>query len=320
MPIPKEIIDSVLERIIPRIVSNCQKRISGSNTSKQLQPFVLGLTGLQGSGKSTWTSRIHTTLRDTHGFKVVSVSLDDFYLNHDNLVRLRESNSDNLLLRTRGQPGSHDEALAQSFFDSLTKDHGTISIPAFDKSCFNGEGDRVPTEQWERIDADPPVDVVVFEGWCIGFRPLSDDGLDRKWKTATSNQQSNAYVETKFSTTTLANHSLEALRTINENLRRYCGTFMGPQHFDYLVHLDTDDLKNVYQWRMQQEHALRAAKKGGMTDDEVCAFVQGYMPSYELYLDQLREGFFVDEQSGEGQLRVLLAEDRSVKSFQELGG
>jgi D-glycerate 3-kinase len=35
--------------------------------------------------------------------------------------------------------------------------------------------------------------------------------------------------------------------------------FMGPQHFDYLVHLDTDDLVNVYEWRIQQ--GMRSGKR-----------------------------------------------------------
>lgn len=41
---------------------------------------------------------------------------------------------------------------------------------------------------------------------------------------------------------------------------------MGPRHFDYLFHLDTDDLVNVYEWRVQQEHALWRMKNQGMTD------------------------------------------------------
>ena len=66
---------------------------------------------------------------------------------------------------------------------------------------------------------------------------------------------------------------------------------MGPRHFDYLVHLDTNDLVNVYEWHIQQENALWQAKNQGMTNDEVVKIVKGYMPAYELYLDQLRSGF-----------------------------
>jgi D-glycerate 3-kinase len=51
-----------------------------------------------------------------------------------------------------------------------------------------------------------------------------------------------------------------------------------------------------------------------MTDDQVVAFVNGYMPAYELYLDQLRRGFFRFDQlyQGKAQLRVVLNKDRKV--------
>ncbi|PYH88174.1 hypothetical protein BO71DRAFT_436003 [Aspergillus ellipticus CBS 707.79] len=85
--------------------------------------------------------------------------------------------------------------------------------------------------------------------------------------------------------------------------------FMGPEHLDCLIHLDTDDLANVYRWRLQQEHALHRARNQGMTDAEVVAFVQGYMPAYELYLDTLRTGIFHalpgEPQDRKGQVRVV---------------
>lgn len=51
-----------------------------------------------------------------------------------------------------------------------------------------------------------------------------------------------------------------------------------------------------------------------MTDDEVVKFVKGYMPAYELYLDQLRSGFFRGQTGCEekGQLSVILDKKRRV--------
>jgi hypothetical protein len=57
----------------------------------------------------------------------------------DDLVQLRMSNASNKLVQTRGQPGTHDMALARSFFRSLSIGCEVL-IPAFDKSKFNGEG------------------------------------------------------------------------------------------------------------------------------------------------------------------------------------
>ena len=33
-------------------------------------------------------------------------------------------------------------------------------------------------------EGTPPVEVVVFEGWCVGFRASGDEGVERKWKAA----------------------------------------------------------------------------------------------------------------------------------------
>lgn len=51
-----------------------------------------------------------------------------------------------------------------------------------------------------------------------------------------------------------------------------------------------------------------------MSDLEVVRFVKGYMPAYELYLDQLRSGFFRSSQSDveKGQLRVILNKERKI--------
>ena len=124
------------------------------------------------------------------------------------------------------------------------------------------------------------------------------------------------------STETLALHRLEDLIQVNNSLRRYCEVFMGPQHFDMLVHLDTDDLVNVYRWRMQQEELLVKAKGTGMTREQVVEFIKGYMPSYELYLDGLRKGFFCQQDTTtkgkKAHIRLLLDAERRVVDVQKL--
>lgn len=201
----------------------------------------------------------------------------------------------------------------------MKRGENPLPLPAFDKSRFGGEGDRVPRGEWKEIDTtERAIDVLIFEGWCVGFQALSFPSLQQKWEDAKQSQKTdeegNGHGE--FSITTLADHSLKSLSTINENLKEYCETFMGPQFFDAFIHLSTEDLRNVYRWRIEQEHALIEVKGQGMSDESVVAFVRGYMPSYELYLDQLRSGFFDAEQKGEKmQLRVVLGVDRSITSI-----
>ncbi|PYH49439.1 TDA10 family protein [Aspergillus saccharolyticus JOP 1030-1] len=320
--IPDETIDRLLAHVRPHIQRHLDLQAS---QARQRKPFILALTGLQGSGKTTWTSAIVRLLNEKYHVRTINVSLDDFYLPHEGLVRLRQENPANELWKMRGQPGTHDPVLLREFFNSLTVTSETspseVCIPAFDKSQFNGEGDRVPRDQWRRVPVsmDSPVEVLVLEGWCVGFQPLSEEAIEAKWKEAKEHHHhppSPAHAESAFSTHTLQNHALSSYYTINQSLRNYCDMFMGPQHLDFLVHLDTDDLANVYRWRMQQEHALHQAKHQGMTDEEVVAFVQGYMPAYELYLDSVRSGIFRGLSDGQrthkGQARVVLGRDRQV--------
>lgn len=297
MPDLESNIRHALEKLLPKI------KDQHAHSSK---PIVLGISGLQGSGKSTWASKIVEILIAEHNLHTITVSLDDFYKTHDGLVGQREKDTLNKLYRVRGQPGTHDEELAAQFFEDLSnfRRDGELKIPSFDKSKYNGEGDRAPINEWPTMTRKP--DVVVFEGWCVGFQPVETSFVNDKYHLA---------VAGKLPINTPAQHQLEHLIEINENLRRYCKAFMGPQHFDFFIHIDTDNLHNVYTWRLQQEHKMIETKGTGMSDDQVRAFIDGYMPSYEIYLDDLRKGLF---KSKGRMITVKLDLERRVEDVKEL--
>ncbi|KAF5966223.1 hypothetical protein FBULB1_11769 [Fusarium bulbicola] len=305
-------IDTVLDIFVPAIQAH---------RKNSPRPFVLGLSGLQGSGKSTWAAALSQALTNQHHLKTRMLSLDDLYHDRPELVALREANPDNGLLQTRGQPGTHDEVLAKHFFDQVLgrveNDKKVVRWPAFDKSLHSGQGGRVPVEDWQEVSLDEGLDVLIFEGWALGFKPLSDEEVKRKWERAKASeaQQSEEWALTN----TLASHDLSHLLLINENLRRYCETFAGPQHFDGFLHLSTDKLVQVYEWRLGQERALRQHKPG-MTDEQVIKFVKGYMPAYELFLERLQnENFFKREGSSEKKhIQVVLNKDRKVIQVKEV--
>jgi D-glycerate 3-kinase len=313
MAIADTAIQSVLEHIIPLI----EKFKLEQRQINHPLPFKLLLSGLQGSGKSTWAAALAQSLQQIKSYKVVVVSLDDFYHAHNNLVRIRTENSENKMLWARGQPGTHDEKLAQEFFASFGSGKD-IRVPFFDKSQYNGEGDRAPYEEWDVVKNGPPVDVLIFEGWCVGFQFLSDSDLEKRWSSSSQTSQPNE-LSSRCSTTVLQDHSIQHIRVINNNLRRYNETFMNSSDFNYLIHLDTEDLANVYRWRLNQEHALHELKGRGMTDEAVIEFVRGYMPAYELYLERLKmESFIPHNQRASTQLRVVLDINRTVVDVTEL--
>ncbi|PKS11142.1 hypothetical protein jhhlp_002903 [Lomentospora prolificans] len=320
--IERSAIEAVLAIFVPLVRSHRQRTT---------RPFVLGLSGLQGSGKSTWAAALVQALTTQHNLKTRTLSLDDLYFDHPQLVAIREANPQNGLLQTRGQPGTHDEILAQSFFKQVLNFNAEpgdgenasafIGWPAFDKSLHNGQGGRVPIDQWEKVPLDQGLDVLIFEGWCLGFQPLSQESVKRKWEQARASAAAPGREDDALLVNTLGSHDLSHLLLINDNLRRYCATFTGPDHFDGFLHLSTDNLANVYEWRLGQERALRQHKPG-MSDEQVVQFVRGYMPAYELFLDRLQqENFFIGSGvDGEHKkhVQVVLDKTRGVTQVKEM--
>jgi D-glycerate 3-kinase len=45
--------------------------------------------------------------------------------------------------------------------------------------------------------------------------------------------------------------------------------------FDAFIHIDAEDPKSVYTWRVEAEVKLRIEKGSGMTDEQVKRFVDG---------------------------------------------
>lgn len=51
---------------------------------------------------------------------------------------------------------------------ALMSAEGFIPFPRYDKSKFQGRGDRADQSTWPQVEA--PLDIVLFEGWMLGFR------------------------------------------------------------------------------------------------------------------------------------------------------
>lgn len=180
---------------------------------------------------------------------------------------LAASNPSNPLIQYRGQPSTHDLPLALSLFSDLQQGKVT-KIPIYDKSAYSGQGDRVPKEQWAEVNRDKKHEtrVVIFEGWCVGFRALSKEDLVREWKCAVREREKGNYVGR------LGWNKLEDVDFVNEALRRYDQL---TDQLDALIHLDAEEPMFVYEWRSQSERKLREVKGSGMTDDQVIKFVDG---------------------------------------------
>ena len=175
------------------------------------------------------------------------VSIDDFYLPHPQQKQLALSRPQNPLVQHRGQPSTHDVPLISSVFEGLCHFKRT-KIPQYDKSCFNGQGDRVDPNSWECVNEsmEEQVKVVIFEGWCVGFRALPEQEIKDLWERACSQKQERPSEYRGR----LGWNRLEDVLFINEALREYeklnkyaITLALGASHaysgryFDILIHM-----------------------------------------------------------------------------------
>lgn len=221
------------------------------------------------------------------------MSIDDFYLRHADQLRLAAAHPANALVQVRGEPGTHDVALLRDVFDALVEGR-PARVPQYDKGAFGGLGDRLPSDQWIPVNEEgqAKVQVVLLEGWCVGFKSIPPETVEAKWKETSR---------------TLHLHKLEDLLFINEQLKDYDDI---TDRFDAFIHIDAQDTEYVYEWRLQQEHQLIRERGMGMTDEQVVKFVDAYYPAYELFSDGVRHGVLPHRPGG--QLRFVVGKDRMV--------
>jgi D-glycerate 3-kinase len=158
-------------------------------------------------------STLSTTLRSDHyNLNPAVLSLDDFYLRHDDQVALANAHPKNPIIQHRGQPSTHDLPLLHSTLASL-RERRLTKLPSYDKSLHSGAGDRTDTTTWEEVNRPgvPTIDIIVLEGWCVGFRALSNAELEQKWQYARTDQEMGQLGKLK----------LEDVQFINAALKNY---------------------------------------------------------------------------------------------------
>ena len=319
-----DIIDDKSPHVIPFILARLHEHRKQSDA-----PFFIGLNGVQGIGKTTLVTSLATTLRSPpHNLPTLTFSIDDLYLPYTAQTALAASDPSNPLIQQRGQPSTHDMALGLSLFRALRDRESDIRIPAYDKSARGGKGDRVPEGEWDIVnqahDGSGKVEVVIFEGWCVGFRSLPDAAVKDAWDRArgaasSSSGDGDAAADGDGAGNTagrLYNQRLSDIQLINSALRSGYDHITG--YLDAFVYLDAEKTSYVYAWRQEQEAELRA-KKGewsAMSESDVVRFVDGYYPAYELFGEGVRRGVFRrGDGDGEGgrQMRLVVSRDRAVK-------
>jgi len=217
---------------------------------------IIGINGAQGSGKSTLCKLLQIVLEKGFAKRVTTFSIDDIYLTHAE----RETRAEKIhpLLKTRGVPGTHDVGLGLQLLTDLRGIEAgeSINIPVFDKSI----DDRSPEEDFCQVTG--PIDLVLFEGWCVGAKPQRGSAL------------------------ALPVNSLEHLEDPEQVWRRYVNDQLENDYkrlfreIDFLIMLKIPEISSVMEWRSKQERKLAKASPGGHKIMDTAA-LQRFIMHYE---------------------------------------
>ena len=221
--------------------------------SKDRKTKIIGLSGGQGSGKSTISNILKIILKEGYNLNTVIFSIDDFYkTSKERKVMSRKTSP---LFLTRGVPGTHDTALLLKSLTNLKNSKfKKILIPRFDKSI----DDRVHLKKWQKVLKKP--DIVIFEGWCVGVTPQKKKDL------------------------LVPINELEKEKDYNKIWRKRVNKELDGKYkkifslIDKIIYLKVPSFKHVYQWRLLQEKKLRVTSKGKktMNDSQIKNFVMFY--------------------------------------------
>jgi len=105
------------------------------------------------------------------------------FVENPSLVVHVQTHPDNFLLGVRGNALTHDLDLGRQTLQGLRDlnqgggDTPGVRIPQYDKSAHEGRGDRLEEGSWPVVEA--PLDVVLFEGWMLGFSPIADADAEK---------------------------------------------------------------------------------------------------------------------------------------------
>lgn len=261
LPLFEEIIQSEkLDRLIMEQFYNVYLPLASWISSKNTDGVVvIGINGAQGSGKSTLSRILNSFLFKGFGKRSVILSIDDLYLSKLNRKKL--ATDIHGLLEVRGVPGTHDVSLGKHILSSL-KDGSTgdrLLLPSFDKA----QDDLIPESQWQPVMN--PVDVILFEGWCVGSLPQRDEELSEPVNRLEMDKDPD----------------LIWRKYVNDQLRGpYSELF---QYIDHTIMLQVPDMESVYEWRSLQERKLgdQRRKLGEstdqiMSDEQVEEFIMYY--------------------------------------------
>jgi D-glycerate 3-kinase len=221
---------------------------------KKKKTLFFGLSGGQGSGKTTVSRILKIILKKFFRRRIHISSIDDFY--KTSASRSKMSREIHPLFSTRGVPGTHDINFIKNFFNSIKrKKIKKIKLPKFDKL----KDDRIKKKYWTNVEKKP--EIVILEGWCVGAKPQSNY-LIKKPINILEKKEDKYSIWRKYVNQKLKNEYKKIFSSI-----------------DYFIFLKIPNFKMVFKWRLLQEHKMKkscSSNKKIMSNNEIKRFIMHY--------------------------------------------
>jgi D-glycerate 3-kinase len=217
------------------------------------ESLIVGLCGTQASGKSTASAQLAAHY-GALGLNVGVLSLDDLYLGRS--TRAEMAKAVHPLFATRGPPGTHDTARGIATLDAV-KQGRRVMLPRFDKRA----DEPLPSRDWP-VQEDR-LDLLLFEGWCVGAVPVPEDILAEPVNSLEREEDAECIWR----------------RGWNAHLAGETSVLFA--RLDRLIYLRPPSFETVYGWRCEQEHRYLATDSDGkaaaaMSDADVARFIAHY--------------------------------------------
>ena len=232
-------------------------------------PYFIGLTGGQGSGKTTLSIFIQKILEDVFKKRSVGFSIDDIYKTKEEREKIAKKIHP--LCSVRGVPGTHNIGLGNKTIDSLFKAQSNTYtyIPSFSKILDMHH----PKKDWRKYKGRP--DFIFFDAWCGGAKPIPDN----KWRPPLNKLEKEKDPDQVW-----------ARWSNNELAGDYQKLFY---RFDKLIFIQVEKMENVYENRWLQEKNMskgikdKELLKNIMNKDQIKNFVMHYERLTRHILDEM---------------------------------
>ena len=281
-PTYAQIVDTVHRPVAQRLIQ--RQTLAG-------QTLVVGVCGTQASGKTTLSAFLRLLLRQA-GLRAETLALDDLYLSRQ--AREALARQVHPLFVTRGPPGTHDVELGHAVLDVLTgaRPAEGLAMPRFDKAADT----LAPRDSWTPLTG--AVDVVLFEGWCVGARAQGEAALERPV------------------------NDLEREHDPHQVWRRYANKRLATDYaqlfarLDLLMMLKAPSFRAVFDWRALQERKLGDRLRAeGALGGERRLMTESDLRFFLAHYQRLTEHILTD-MPPRSDILVWLAESHAVEGLE----